>query len=257
MALEKYIGTTWMNSAGTPLNAESLNHIEEGIENVTDALNELEGNIATKVATKTDLQQEVTTLNTTVEDKFNELNNKISALDVLDPEQSHQFVTAVSQKDGKITVTRRDLESDDLPDNIPQNKILSLEKNFGEINTSITGLQNDLSETKTNFETHSTTSATRFSKLDEIIGVDSTSHELVESSLNDRLISVEDVSSTVENLSTAVNTLQTDFEQLKIDKIPTASTIENIVTKVVISFSPRPPDTLSAALFSFSSSSSS
>lgn len=54
-----------------------------------------------------------------------EVSSKINALDVEDTAVAKQFVTAVSQTDGKIGITRRALEADDIPE-LNQSKIAGL-----------------------------------------------------------------------------------------------------------------------------------
>lgn len=199
MALE-YNKTSWMNSAGTPLNAESLNHIENGIYNVTNALNELDNSVAKK---------------DDVNDKITDLNNQIMNLDVNDSAQEQQFVTTVSQDNGRIKIGRRAIIVDDLPVNIPQTNITSLVTDLNKINNSITGLHDNLTETNTNFETHSNASTTRFSRLDQLIGVDSTSTDPVTSSLSQRVTSIETTSTNFSNdisgLSDRVSTLENGY----------------------------------------------
>lgn len=56
---------------------------------------------------------------------ISEVTAKIDALDVDDTAAAKQFVTAVSQTDGKIGVTRRALEADDIPE-LGQSKISGL-----------------------------------------------------------------------------------------------------------------------------------
>lgn len=54
------------------------------------------------------------------------VTTKINALDVNDTAVSGKFVTAVSETDGKITVSRATLKISDLPNKIPQDKIEDL-----------------------------------------------------------------------------------------------------------------------------------
>lgn len=38
MALEEYIPTEWVNGVAPAINAENLNHIEQGIKNITSSV---------------------------------------------------------------------------------------------------------------------------------------------------------------------------------------------------------------------------
>jgi len=42
MATDEYIPTIWVNGTTPAINATNLNHIENGIKNSTDAINELD-----------------------------------------------------------------------------------------------------------------------------------------------------------------------------------------------------------------------
>lgn len=52
MSLQNYNRTTWENSPSeqTPLNADNLNHIEDGIEHVTEAVQTLERTVPAKAS---------------------------------------------------------------------------------------------------------------------------------------------------------------------------------------------------------------
>lgn len=52
MSLQNYNRTTWENSPSeqTPLNADNLNHIEDGIERVTEAVQALETAVPAKAS---------------------------------------------------------------------------------------------------------------------------------------------------------------------------------------------------------------
>ena len=47
ISITDYQKTLWENGGGSPLNADNLNHIEDGIDHVTSVANDLNTNIKT------------------------------------------------------------------------------------------------------------------------------------------------------------------------------------------------------------------
>lgn len=58
-----------------------------------------------------------------------QIDAKINALDVTDTPVANQFVTAVSETDGKVSISRRELVADDIPE-LAQSKITNLESDL-------------------------------------------------------------------------------------------------------------------------------
>ena len=70
----------------------------------------------------------------------------IGALDVTDTAVEKQFVTAVSETDGKVAITRRALTADDVPE-LATSKITGLDTTLSGINGEIDALQGLVGET--------------------------------------------------------------------------------------------------------------
>ena len=70
----------------------------------------------------------------------------IGALDVTDTAVEKQFVTAVSETDGKVAITRRALTADDIPE-IATSKVTGLDTTLSGINGEIDALQGLVGET--------------------------------------------------------------------------------------------------------------
>lgn len=74
------------------------------------------------------------------------ISTAIGALDVTDTAVEKQFVTAVSETDGKVAITRRALTADDIPE-IATSKVTGLDTTLSGINTEIDALQGLVGET--------------------------------------------------------------------------------------------------------------
>lgn len=74
------------------------------------------------------------------------ITEAIGALDVTDTAVEKQFVTAVSETDGKVAITRRALTADDIPE-IATSKVTGLDTTLSGINGEIDALQGLVGET--------------------------------------------------------------------------------------------------------------
>jgi len=113
-----YNKTNWVNNE-TKLNAENLNHIEDGIKNVTDEVNKIED--GTVVAEKANKDRQGLVIHETYETK-NAANaklaeaktyadDKVAGLDVAEAGSDGSYIEKISETDGKITATVQEFDS--------------------------------------------------------------------------------------------------------------------------------------------------
>lgn len=83
------------------------------------------------------------------------VNEEISALDVADTARTGEFVTAVSQTDGKISVVRKALNSSDIPE-LSQDKINGLNDRLSNIEDNVSNIVLSVSDLSAEFNNTST-----------------------------------------------------------------------------------------------------
>lgn len=99
----------------------------------------------------------------------------IAALDVADSAVDKQFVTAVSETDGKVTITRRSLAADDIPE-LAQSKVTGLE-------TALAGKQ-DTVVFNTAYDASTNKAATMTDVQNAVEGLSGAMHYIGESTTN-------------------------------------------------------------------------
>ena len=106
-----YNKTNWVNNE-TKLNAENLNHIEDGIKNVTNEVNKLENGAVVAEKANRDGQGSVihetyetkTSANAKLSEAKTYADDKIAELDVTETGSDGSYIEKISETNGKIEV---------------------------------------------------------------------------------------------------------------------------------------------------------
>ena len=106
-----YNKTNWVNNE-TKLNAENLNHIEDGIKNVTNEVNKLENGAVVAEKANRDGQGSVihetyetkTAANAKLLEAKTYADDKIAELDVTETGSDGSYIEKISETNGKIEV---------------------------------------------------------------------------------------------------------------------------------------------------------
>ena len=106
-----YNKTNWVNNE-TKLNAENLNHIEDGIKNVTNEVNKLENGAVVAEKANRDGQGSVihetyetkTAANAKLSEAKTYADDKIAELDVTETGSDGSYIEKISETNGKIEV---------------------------------------------------------------------------------------------------------------------------------------------------------
>ena len=106
-----YNKTNWVNNE-TKLNAENLNHIEDGIKNVTNEVNKLENGAVAVEKANADGQGSVihetyetkTAANAKLTEAKTYADDKIAELDVIETGSDGSYIEKISETNGKIEV---------------------------------------------------------------------------------------------------------------------------------------------------------
>ena len=113
-----YNKTNWVNNE-TKLNAENLNHIEDGVKNVTDEVNKIEdGTVVVEKAYKDgqglvihETYETKTATNAKLTEAKTYADDKIEALNVAETGSDGSYIEKVSETNGKIVVTVQAFDS--------------------------------------------------------------------------------------------------------------------------------------------------
>lgn len=131
-ALQALVGSTAVSTQiSNAIAALDVEEVAAGTGEVIGAISEVDGKVVatTKALTKADIptidQSQVDGLAAALQANADAITSAINGLDVADAAVANQFVSAVSEENGKITVSRRALTADDIPA-LTQSKITGL-----------------------------------------------------------------------------------------------------------------------------------